>query len=187
MMFHDFPKQRWRSPKLLIPWTLLNSWALVTRFLGSPTTRVPQVHSCPPREGLVQGWESVCWGVEGILLIENKKFRSSKVSKFRSFKVSTFQNFEASKFHTFKLSKVSNSKNSRLLFQNIGMQSHTSILRFSEFQNIFFGNDLGFFLDLLEYLGASKIKNSWFWESWSRPLGPRTIKWWLFGFSQNAS
>ena len=28
-----------------------------------PTTRVPQDHSCPPRGGLVQGWESLCWGV----------------------------------------------------------------------------------------------------------------------------
>ena len=30
-------------------------------------------HSCPPRGGLVQGWESECSGVGGIPLIENKK------------------------------------------------------------------------------------------------------------------
>ena len=35
-------------------------------------------------EGLVQGWKSVCWGVERIPLIQNK----IKVSKFSGFKVS---------------------------------------------------------------------------------------------------
>ena len=38
--------------------------------------------------GLVQAWESVCWGVERIPLIEKYRFLGFKVSKSRSFKVS---------------------------------------------------------------------------------------------------
>ena len=44
-----------------------------------------------------------------------------------------------------------------------------------------------FFLDHFECLGLNKIKNGWFGESWSRPLGPATIKSWLFGFVNNES
>ena len=47
----------------------------------------------------------------------------------------------------------------------------------------FVKNDMGFFLDF----GASKTKNNWFWELWSRPPGPETIKIIIFEFSNNES
>ena len=63
---------------------------------GSPQIirmSVPQVPSCLPRGGLVQGWGSVCWGVEGILLILNWKlvpcFLVSWFSTFQNCQVST--------------------------------------------------------------------------------------------------
>ena len=54
---------------------------------------------CHPRGGLVQGWESLCWGVEGIPWIENIGFFVSwslgfKVPKIQSCKISNIQRFK---------------------------------------------------------------------------------------------
>ena len=38
------------------------------------------------------------------------------------------------------------------------------------------------FLGCSKYLGVSNIKNNWFWEWWSRPLGPNTMKKGFSGF-----
>ena len=82
---------------------------------AAPTTRVPQVPSCLSRQGLMQGWESVCWGGrEGIPLVENKN-QSSEVSMFQSFKVSKFQHFKVSKFESSKVSNSNKNKNSFLI------------------------------------------------------------------------
>ena len=43
-------------------------------------------------------------------------------------------------------------------------------------KNIISQEDSGFFLNSFESFGFSKVQNNWFRESWSRPLGPRTIK-----------
>ena len=55
--------------------------------------------SCPLRGGLLQGWESVCWGVVGIPLIENRK-----VSWFLGFLGYWFLSFLASWFLGFLVS-----------------------------------------------------------------------------------
>ena len=39
-----------------------------------------------------------------------------------------------------------------------------------------FKNDSGFRIKYLELFGVPKIKYKWFWESWSCPLGPKTMK-----------
>ena len=60
-----------------------------TRNVGTigKSWEVPQVPSCPPRVGLVQGWESVCWGAVGIPQLETDSW---------------FFGFLASMFHRFK-------------------------------------------------------------------------------------
>ena len=47
---------------------------------------------------------------------------------------------------------------------------------FEIFQRISSRNDVVCFLYLSEYLGVPKIKYNWFWESWSRPLGPKSME-----------
>ena len=59
--------------------------------------RVPQVPSCPPKGGLVQGWESVCWGVGGFHDLK-KTFRSFNFQSFTL--VSRFQSFKFPKSNT---------------------------------------------------------------------------------------
>ena len=39
-------------------------------------------------------------------------------------------------------------------------------------------------MDLLEYHGVSKVEDDWFWESWSRPLGPKIMTMEAFRVSQ---
>ena len=51
----------------------------------------------------------------------------------------------------------------------------------SEFQNAEISQNnmfeiCRFFLELFGVSGVSKDKNDWFWESWSRPLGPTLMK-----------
>ena len=43
-------------------------------------------------------------------------------------------------------------------------------------QSLFFKNDSDCFLIYLEYLGVSKVENLCFWESWTRPPSPDSIK-----------
>ena len=46
---------------------------------------------------------------------------------------------------------------------------------------IFPNNHFVFFLHLLKHLGvATKIESNWFWESWSRPPGPKRMT--MMGF-----
>ena len=33
-----------------------------------------------------------------------------------------------------------------------------------------------FFLNYLKSFGVCKVKNDWFWDSWSRPLGPISLR-----------
>ena len=39
----------------------------------------------------------------------------------------------------------------------------------------------------LKYLGVSKAETNWFWESWSRPLGPKNMQTWGFPASQKCN
>ena len=44
------------------------------------------------------------------------------------------------------------------------------------FQQCYFWKLIGTSSDCLKYIGASRIKNNWFRNSWSRPLRPGTMK-----------
>ena len=80
-----------------------------------------------------------------------------------------FQNFEVSKFQNLKLLNSIFSKCGNAHFQQFQVRgSHMS-------QNVVF-EIVAFFFVFVAYLGAFKIKNNWFGESWSRAPGPRTIK-----------
>ena len=72
----------------------------------------------------VQGWESVCWGVLRIPLLENKKYW------VRSFKVSTMQSFKISKFISFKCSNFQNidSKVSRCMRHTFPFSKFPSLI-----------------------------------------------------------
>ena len=41
------------------------------------------------------------------------------------------------------------------------------------------------FLDFLAYLGVSQIETNWFWESWTCPQNPKSMKMKVSGFSQS--
>ena len=104
------------------------------------------------------------------------------VSKIQSFKVPNFQNVKVPNFQNFKVSKTKIPNYKFQMFKHIG----THISRFPNVANLICPNIYCFrkiiwdFLDFFKYPGVSKIKNNWFWESWSHPLGPKTMK--LMGF-----
>ena len=47
--------------------------------------------------------------------------------------------------------------------------------KFWDAHNHIFRNRFVFSWFLLKYIGVPKNKSNWFWESWSRPLGPKTM------------
>ena len=82
-----------------------------------------KIPRAPQEGGMVQGWESVCGGVLGIPLLENKQFltfQSFKAARCQSFKVAKLQHFkkrhfEVSAVPTFQTSKLQCFNNSKAL------------------------------------------------------------------------
>ena len=59
-----------------------------------------------------------------------------------------------------------------------------SISRFLRFPNIIISNMIVFWT-IWGILVSPKLKDNWFWESWTRPKISKSWKWWVFGLSQN--
>ena len=86
-----------------------------------------------------------------------------------------------STFHVFKNSKMQIVNILRYLVPNV--QTSWNTLKFSAKQVFGLSDPHNYewkwfwsFAVSSKYLGISKIKNHWFWESWSRSPGPKTMK-----------
>ena len=116
-----------------------------------------------------------------ISLLENPQTPHSMISGFGDVSLSPDTNI----IYFLRPNNTSNkSKKHPTLFQ----QFHK--FRFQDFeipQNNSLRKLTVFFLCSLESLGASKVENNWFWESWARPKIRKSRKGWVFGFSQNES
>ena len=119
-----------------------------------------------------------------------------KVSKLQMFKSSELQTLKDSKLHSCLFSTdigcICN------LFKNVldgssaffgpvlSTNSKLTISKMLRFPKIIcFKNDSGSFLNYLDILVSPKLNNIGFRESWSHPLGPKTMKMRDSEFSQN--
>ena len=82
-------------------------WPCITRLVSKYSRLIMNrsIKYGQVQGGRVHGWESVCRGVLGIPLLENKMLFGFKDSKFHSFRVSNFQSYKVSQFQHFKVSK----------------------------------------------------------------------------------
>ena len=72
-----------------------------------------------------------------------------------------------------KVPKVNPTKFPKLEEQAFSTLGSVEILRFPD--TILFKDEFGI-LDFSKYFGVFKIKTNWFWDSWSSPLGPKTMQ-----------
>ena len=90
--------------------------------------------------------------------------------------------FEVSEYQSFKVSNFKTSNYIISTFLEHTFSKHPSCEITILPKN---GECVWIFLGLLKVTWCLQIKNNWFWESWSRPLGPTSIKKEVWGFSKN--
>ena len=138
-----------------------------------PTTRVPQVPSCPPRGGLVQGWGgSLCWGVQRfqmfkVLCLETKRFYCL-ISKL------PFDGFWKILCPRSSYSKMYQTDPQDLSVPVFSIFSKCWNSRTFEMSKTILTNIFGAFSNYLPYLGVSKNEWYWFCELWTRPQIPKS-------------
>ena len=90
-------------------------------------TRGCQVPSCPPRVGLVQGWESICWGVGGFLQLKIIKIKSWLAYWFIGVVVSPCLGFSVSSLWGLKVSELRSFKKHVIIFRRSNSYSQIPI------------------------------------------------------------